>query len=378
MKRTLALLLALLLLGGCAKQEPPPSQSGPEEQPSQSGPEHPPSQSDPEHPHASLRYKYSADFFDVFDTYTTVVGYAGSQEEFDSYVELIHGEMLRLHRLYDIYSDYPGITNLKTVNDSAGLAPVAVDAAIIDLLELAERAYEETGGAVNVAMGPVLRVWHEYREAGLADPEGARLPDMAELRAAAEHMAIENLIVDREAGTVLLREAGMSLDVGALAKGYAAQLAADRAREAGFTSFVLSAGGNVCAVGTPADGRDSWSVGIQSPDSAQDLLDTVYISDMSVVSSGDYQRYYTVEEVDYHHIIDPETLLPARRARAVTVLHPDSGQADLLSTAAYILPLEEAMALVEAHSAEGIWLLPDGSMRATEGYRAVSQMFGAD
>lgn len=325
--------------------------------------------------------KYTADFFGTFDTQVTVTVYASSEREFDQYLGIIRGEMRRLHELFDIYHSYDGINNLKTLNDRAGIAAVTVDPAVIDLLELSKRAYDETNGAVNAALGPVFALWHEARERAAAGGERAGVPDADELRRAALYTSMEDVVIDLGASAVYLRHPGMRLDVGAIAKGFAVQRAADLARGAGLRSCLINAGGSVAAVGEPADGRKRWSVGVRSPDEApavrqanqihrkdQKLADVLLIADCSVVSSGDYERYFVAQGRRWHHIIDPRTLLPATGARAVTVIHPDAATADILSTAAFILPLEDARRLVAEKGAEALWFLPDGRKIATRGY----------
>ena len=320
--------------------------------------------------------KYSAGFFDYFDTYTNIIAYARSQAEFETAAKAVLTLIENDGKLFDIYNDYAGINNIKTINDNAGLAPVPVDAAILDLLEFSAEAYGITGGKVNAAMGPVLRVWHEYRIQGMGDTSNARLPPMETLRKLLEDTGIENLIIDRQAGTAFLARPGMSLDVGALAKGFTLRRALEAAREAGLESALINIGGEIAALGSPMDSRDHWAVGVQDPfgeDGARGIMDTVHISGMALASSGDYQRFYTVEGVNYGHIIDPETLMPATRFTQVTVLHPDAGMAEILSTAIFILPLDEGRDLLRQNGADGLWITPDGSVEATPGFAAVSQ-----
>jgi thiamine biosynthesis lipoprotein len=281
-----------------------------------------------------------------------------------------------LSRLYDIYNAYEGVNNLYTINEAAGLAPVAADREILDMLLFAREGYYMTDGAVNVALGPVLRVWHGYRERSLyAD---AALPSEEELRVAAALCDMNDVIIDEGNGTVFLKKAGMSLDVGAVAKSYAARLALDDARAAGMTSALISAGGNIIAVGKPLDGaRARWGVGIQDPDLATgniaNVADAVYITDTTVSCSGAYERYYMVDGRRYGHIIDPATLMPAERHKQVAVIHADAGLADVLSTALFILPYEEGALLAEKAGAEALWVGQDGEWRYTEGYAAVSR-----
>lgn len=319
--------------------------------------------------------KYGSEYYDVFDTFTSLTVYAPDEEAFKQYDALLYGELSRLHELFDIYNDYEGLNNLKTLNDQAGVQPVFLDEDVLELLELSKLAYQDTNGAVNIAMGAVLHIWHNYREEGIVNPESARLPPQALLEEAAAHTDIDKLIIDREKGTAYLADAQMSLDVGAIAKGFAAQKAMDLAKEAGLTSAVLSVGGNVLAVGAPMDGRGYWRIGVEFPSygGESNILRTVYLKDCAAVSSGDYQRYYEVGGEMYHHIIDPETLYPTQRVRAVSVFHPDSAAADILSTAAFILPYEQARALVDQYEAQAIWVLRDGSVKQTEGYAELTK-----
>ena len=154
MRRLLPLLLSVLLLAGCA------SPAAPEEEGAK---------------------RYEATFLTLFDTVTTVVGYAESEEDFQATAQSLHDALLEYHQLYDIYSDYDGVVNLKAVNDAAGGAPVVVDRKIIDLLLFCRDLCEGTGGQVNAALGGVLALWHDAREAGISDPASAALPDAAAL-----------------------------------------------------------------------------------------------------------------------------------------------------------------------------------------------------
>ena len=109
--------------------------------------------------------RYSTVFYDVFDTVTQVIAYCDSEEEFNRQMDALHTDLLEYHRLYDIYNDYDGVVNVKTINDNAGTAPVQVDDKILGMLELARQMYDTTGGKLNIAMGSVLRIWHDCREA---------------------------------------------------------------------------------------------------------------------------------------------------------------------------------------------------------------------
>ena len=315
--------------------------------------------------------KYEGSFLDVFDTVTRVVVYAESEDAAKRVIQRTHELLLTQHKLFDIYNEYEGINNLKTVNDAAGGDPVPVDGEIIDLLTFAKDMYGRTEGTVNVALGSVLSLWHEYREAGINDPEHAALPPMDALQAANLHTRIEGLVIDRDNGTVYLADPDMRLDVGSVAKGYAAQVTVDLLRSEGITGVLLSVGGNVCTVGGKPDGSD-WKIGIQAP-AGDGYLCTVAAGaeDLSVVTSGSYQRVYTVEGKRYHHIIDPATLMPATGYVSVTVLCNESGMADALSTALFVLPLDKGRALIDSvEGADALWVDEAGNRTMTPGFEA--------
>lgn len=309
--------------------------------------------------------RYEAEFLELFNTTTLIVGYANSRDEFEEYIQLIYDELTVFHQLYDIYNDYDGINNIKTINDNAGIKPIKVDKKIIDLIKFSKDAYVLTKGKTNIAMGSVLKIWHDYRTEGIDDPLNASLPPLDLLKEASLHTDINNVIVDEENSTVFLSDPNMSLDVGAIAKGYATELVADLARERGFVSGIISVGGNVRSLDKKASSKEDWNVGIQNPDKDAEkrTLMTVNLSNKSLVTSGNYERYYTVDGKRYNHIIDPETLFPAEYFASVTIICEDSGLADALSTAAFTIPLEEGKELIEGiPDTVAMWINHDGSI----------------
>lgn len=308
--------------------------------------------------------RYTVSWFDVFDTVTILLAYSDSEEEFSQQSQAIKQELTEYHKLYDIYHTYPDMNNLKTINDNAGVAPVKVDQRIIDLLLLGKELYSLTDGQVNIAMGSVLSIWHDARELAEQDPAAAAVPDMEQLQQAAAHTDIDSLIIDQQAGTVFLSDPEMRLDVGSLGKGYAAEMVMRTAQESGVEDALLSVGGNLRAIGKKPNG--SWTGGIQNPwpDQENASLYTIELSDCALVTSGDYQRYYEVDGTRYHHIIDPDTLMPANYVNSVSVICPDSAMADGLSTALFNMSVEDGMALVESlENTEAVWLLPDQSIK---------------
>ena len=333
MKRLLALVLTLcLLLSGCAG-------AGEEQK------------------------QYTATFLTVFDTVTTILGRAESEAAFTEKAQAVHDGLLVYHQLFDIYNEYEGLNNLKTINDHPGEA-ISVDRAIIDLLSDCKAYYELTGGRVNAAMGSVLRLWHEAREDGLNDFANACLPDAEALAEAANHADWDHVLIDEVNNTVTITDPGLRLDVGAIAKGWSVQRVAETAPE----GLLISVGGNVCATGPKDASGTPWVVGVQDPDGGENYLHTLYLTGGSMVTSGDYQRTYMVDGELYHHIIDPDTLYPGKLWRAVTVVCPDSGLADALSTALFLLPLEEGQKLLDQCESYAMWVDADGEMFYSEGF----------
>ena len=213
MKRILLLLLVFcLLLGGCSL------------------------------PVKEEEKQYTATFLDLFDTVTTIIGFAESQEEFDRISGEVLAELGEYHRLFTIYHRFEGLENLCTINNdlqNGEHRTVKVDEKVIDMLSYAKEMHTLTGGMTNIAMGSVLSIWHDYRTAGIDNPSKAELPPMELLKEAALHTDINNLIIDEENSTVYIADPKMTLDVGAVAKGYAVEMVARYLQEMGKTILSL-------------------------------------------------------------------------------------------------------------------------------------------
>ena len=308
--------------------------------------------------------QYNATFLTLFDTVTVITGRSQSQEAFTAAAQDVHDQLLEYHQLFDIYNSYEGINNLKTINDAAGTAPVQVDRRILDLLLDCREYYELTGGKVNVAMGSVLSLWHVARNDGINDPANAYLPKEEKLKAAAEHMDMSAVIIDEAASTVFISDPEVRLDVGAIAKGWSVQKVCEKAP----SGLLISVGGNVFATGPKDPDGTPWVVGIQSPDGGDQYLHTLKVTGGSIVTSGDYQRAYVVDGELYHHIIDPSTLYPSTLWRSVTVISQDSGLGDALSTALFVLSLEDGQKLLEKMGAEAMWVDREGNRFYSSGF----------
>ena len=311
----------------------------------------------------------------IFDTEISFIGFAPSEEAFEQAYAPVVDMLKTFDHIFDAYNAYEDLHNLYYVNRHAAQEPVEIPEALFDLISWCKAQWDNGFRTTNIAMGAVLSIWHEYREAGLADPENAQLPPMEALTAASAHTNFDDVILDAEHKTVFFADPLLTLDIGAVAKGWAADAVLPYLYEA-MPSFLLSLGGNVYAGKAPMDGRSAWAVGVQDPRAdaltvavgGTEILDIVDASDLTVVTSGDYWRYYMVDGERYHHIIDPDTLMPSRQMLSVTVVCKSSALADFLSTTLFVLSYEDGLALVEGlDGVEAMWVLPDGAIQASSG-----------
>lgn len=336
---------------------------------------------------------YTATYIDVFDTVLRLQIVARSRHDAEEVAKETHERLLDLHHQFDIYHDPTDKNNLKTINDHAGdgkLIPVSED--ILRLLELGQLVYEISDRQVNICMGAVLSLWHTAREDGA-------LPDETALRSAASHTSFDILVVDTDRQAVRLADPEASLDVGAIAKGYAVAQAADilrgRVESGELTGVLMDFGGQILALGVRPDGT-SWAVGIRDPrpddgvfNNSQNngCLATCEVRNMNVVTSGVDQRFIKVGGTVYHHLIDPQTLYPGDKYLSVTVLIPDyavcrigsetveaTAIADALSTALFLLPEQDGKELL-AHvpGSSALWVMTDGQIVRSDNWGTVSE-----
>ena len=323
-------------------------------------------------PPAKIEPKGKVDY-SYFDTVSYVYDYAGdSAERFDERSAEVSHILTEYHRLFDIYHEYSGMNNLCTLNSRAGGEALELDEKLIEFLLYAKEMYELSGGEMNVMLGAVLRPWHDCREAASSDPSSAAIPEIGALREAARHTDIALLEIDREKHSARIADPEASIDVGALGKGYATERAAEYLESVGAYGYVLNIGGNIRCIGARPDGS-GWVTAIRDPDTAAEgYACSIRISDTACVTSGVYERYFTVGGERYHHIIDKDTLFPAAYFSSLTVVTHDSALADALSTALFCMSADEGEALARRiGGVELLWIFSDGEMRSTPGFSAM-------
>lgn len=286
-----------------------------------------------------------------------------AKAHFDTAVSLFS----HYNELFDIYNDYDGVNNIKTINDNAGVAPVKVDGDIIELLQEAQKFYELSEHEFDITIGSLLQVWHTYREEGMSlneQGQKGKVPSTEELQQAAVHKGWDKVEIDPDASTVYISDPNVSLDVGGIAKGFAVEKIAEALeKENDIGTVTINAGGNNRTINSKPDGS-SWNVRIQNPDGGSKMVIVSADGSMSFVTSGDYERFYVAEDgKSYHHIIDPNTLFPADRYRSVSVITKDSGAADCLTTSLFTLSIDDGMKLLSEYekesgnSADAIWIM---------------------
>jgi thiamine biosynthesis lipoprotein len=328
-----------------------------------------------EHKQYKTRSRTISEYY--FNTFSTVSTYKDESDlPKESYAKAAEDILEYYHKLFDIYFEYDGMNNLCTINKNAGKSPVKVDEEMIVFLEYCKELYTITGGKTNVMLGSVLEIWHDTREDALDDfgylhPD--ELPTLDELRKANEHTSIDLLVIDKEASTVYISDRKAAIDVGAIAKGYTVDILAERIGALGADSVALNIGGNIRTIGLKPEAQP-WVIGLTNPDKTSDdsLYCRVQIGSSSMVTSGNYERFFYAGETKYHHIIDPATLMPAAYFSSVTIITENSGLADALSTALFCMSYEDGLALVNSiGGVEVIWIDLNYNMKATEGIKTL-------
>ena len=320
--------------------------------------------------------KHTEKVYEYFDTITTFMAYTKDEEEFNHYVRVLNEELKKYHELYNSYDAFEGVNNFRTINENAGKKAVEVDPKIIELIEYSKEMYDLTGGKINIAMGSLLGLWHDAREISVDNPDEARIPEESVLKTASSHKDINAIEIDKEKNTVYISDPDVRIDIGAIGKGYATKIIAKRLEEEGLKHGILSVGGDDVLIGdNPASENSYYKIAIQNPDledKENPYSSVVSLRNTSVVTSGDYQRYFMVDGKRYHHIIDPETMYPSIKWRSVSVILDDIAEADTISTYLFILDYEEGLEFANKVGAEVLWIDEDYNSFATEGWPEVN------
>lgn len=280
---------------------------------------------------------------------------------YDSNAEqLMEGAMAEIERLESLLSGTLENSDISKINATAGLSGVEVADEVIEVIEKGLGYYNTSSGSFDISIGPLVELW------GIGTPEAA-VPSEIDITKAISNIDINGILIEDNYVSLLNR--GMKLDTGGIAKGYIADKVADYLKANGCDAAVLNLGGNVVTVGQKPDGS-KWRVGIQNPfESTGNYIRVVEVEEMSVVTSGSYERFFVEDGITYHHILDPETGYPVESDIAgVSIISSKSVDGDGLSTSVFALGSEKGMALIELiPGVECIMILEDGAVKYSSG-----------
>jgi FAD:protein FMN transferase len=249
------------------------------------------------------------------------------------------------------FSDYREDSELMRAAREAALQPVTVSPDLFRVLVMAQDLAQKTGGAFDVTAGALTRLWRHARRQGV-------LPDGAEIDAARRASGYHFVQLDAQRQAIRIAREGVRLDVGGIAKGYAADRALAVLSDAGFPHAMVVAGGDI-AVGAPPPDGCGWRISI-APLAPTTPLDTIVVSHVGVSTSGDAEQFMEVAGVRYSHILDTRTGRPLTGHRQVTVVAPDATTSDMLATAIAVLGAPEGPRLADDYQAATRLEVDDG------------------
>lgn len=289
--------------------------------------------------------------------FDTVINFSTTctENEFETYSKIVKETFTLYNKYFDLYNEYEGINNVYTINKEAYIHPLEIDEPLENCIKLAMEVNEENR-KFDITQGKLLNVWHTYREQGMElnneDQDGI-LPTK-DLLDESYNPDVNGITIQNH--KISLNSSSVQLDLGGIAKGYTAQKVKEQLQELGCDNGYINAGGNVVLLGEKVDGSN-WNIGVESPNGNVALLSIETKEPTSMVTSGDYQRYFTVDGVMYGHIIDPDTHYPATNYRSVTILNEDSGLSDAYSTLLFILDFESGQEFAQKHNLDVVWIM---------------------
>jgi len=302
--------------------------------------------------------------FFAMDTTMELTAYGDGAEQG---ISEAHQYILKLDRLL---TNKEEDSEISALNRAAGQADVTVSLETAQVLDAAIEYCGQSGGLFDITIAPLTTLWD-------IGPEKTSRPADGNIEAALALVDYHKLIKTGE-NVYRLAESEMAVDLGAVAKGFASDRAAEILRRRGVKSALVSLGGNIYCVGAKPDGKP-WSIGLRDPDGkAGEYFAIVRVTDKAVVTSGDYERYFMMDGVRYHHIIDPRTGFPAQSGlRSVTVVSDSGTLADAFSTALFVMGLEEALAFQKSHGGfEAVFVTADKRVIVTEGLKSIFEFRG--
>ncbi len=297
----------------------------------------------------------------------TIVFVTGVAPQEKTAKEAVAAGLAEIRRLEKLMSTWISASELSKVNEAAGEHPVRVGPENLGVLKASMHMAQLTQGGFNIAVGPAVAAWNVSQE--------GRIPSLEELAEVRSLTALADVQIDESRSTVFLKHKGMQIDVGGIGKGYAADLVVEVMKSAGATAGVVALSGDIKTFGRMPD-RERFIFGIQHPRKEQgQILGHLELENEAVSTAGDYQRFIMKDGVRYHHILDPETLQPARGCQSVTVIAKEGVTADGLDTGIFVLGPEKGMALIESLAdVEGVIVDAQGKILVSSGLMSRLQL----
>lgn len=281
-------------------------------------------------------------------------------------LEAMHAVFVEFDRLERLMSVWVESSDIAKINREGAKHPVVVEDEVFDVLVRARAFSEATGGKFDVSFGALSGLWRFDHD------QDNRVPGAEAIKARLPLIDYRRIILDPVQHTVALGREGMRLHLGGVAKGYAVDRAVALMRNAGLSDFMIQAGGDMYASGRRGD--RPWRVGVRDPRGDRtSYFAWAEVTDATFSTSGDYERFFIVDNKRYHHIIDPETGEPARLCRSVTVLAPSAIDADALSTSIFLLGPERGLQLLEKFEGAGA-VIVDQENKVTVSPRLVGKV----
>jgi len=243
-----------------------------------------------------------------------------------------------IQRIEKLISSWKSDSETSMINANAGIQPVRVSEELFNLIERAKKVSDLTDGAFDISFASIDRIW-------TFDGREMISPDSATVQASVSKINYKNILLGRTNLTVFLTERGMKIGFGALGKGYAANRAMRIMKEYGVANGLVNAGGDLTAWGNNEQG-EPWQIGIADPSKQKEYIGWLNVSNMSVVTSGNYEKFVILDGKKLGHIIDPKTGYPVQGIRSVTIVSPDAELSDALATSVFVLGTAEGLDLV--------------------------------
>lgn len=296
---------------------------------------------------------YEKYYYTYFDTVSLVKSYSNDDENtFNDKCDKIEALLNTYHNYLDTFQDHD-INGLYKLNEYAGIKEIKIDKVLFDFLKYGKEIYYLTSGKTNIMMGSLTSIWKKAIN-------NQELPNDDELKKASEHIDIESLVLDEDNLTAYISDKEALIDVGSISKGYVCNKIKEL--DLDLNGYSISLGGNVLLIGEKYDGS-LYKVGIKDPFKDNSILEKFELSDTSLVTSGNYERYFIKDGIKYHHIIDPNTLYPSMRYASVTIIYPDSALCDGLSTALFSMSVEDGEKILEKYDGiKAIWVDLEGNV----------------